>query len=401
MFGSMRELTDEELARAVRIDPSQIAGLGPSLDALMAMLRERKRKILETYETDTVQADGRAQLSRAGPTRCSRRSDCRSRSSEAVRGGAALRTGAALVPRPTTSRSPFARQLVQLIDRLGDKYQVDELAAKYEFTGRTAMTIPEALEIKEELEKIDGLLKQLEEAAENGPDRRDRSGRAVRVRRAGRRRAARRAAAAGRGVPSRDGRAAGPGEDTADGFQLTPKAYRLFQGRLLERIFSNLEAVANRPAPGPGRRRRGRRDAADQALRVRRLAGQHGHPAGSLVNAMIRNGPGLPVRVEAGRHRDPPHPQYAQVRHRGADGHERLDALRRAVRQRQTDGAGPGRADPPRVSRATTCSSSRCTRSPSLRPPARSPTLLPKPVTIYDPVVRLRADMSDERLSEV
>ena len=55
MFGSRRRLTEEELARAVRIDPSQIAGLGPSLDALMAMLLERKRKILAKYETDTVQ----------------------------------------------------------------------------------------------------------------------------------------------------------------------------------------------------------------------------------------------------------------------------------------------------------------------------------------------------------
>ena len=55
MFGGMHELTDEELARAVRIDPSQIAGLGPSLDALIAILLERKRKILAKYETDTVQ----------------------------------------------------------------------------------------------------------------------------------------------------------------------------------------------------------------------------------------------------------------------------------------------------------------------------------------------------------
>ncbi|MGE5138173.1 MAG: hypothetical protein ACM3JD_01815, partial [Rudaea sp.] len=47
-YGSMRELTEEELARAVKIDPSQIAGLGPSLDMLMEMLRERKRKILAT-----------------------------------------------------------------------------------------------------------------------------------------------------------------------------------------------------------------------------------------------------------------------------------------------------------------------------------------------------------------
>ena len=40
MFGSMRELTEEELARAVRLDPSQIAGLGPSIDALITRVEE-------------------------------------------------------------------------------------------------------------------------------------------------------------------------------------------------------------------------------------------------------------------------------------------------------------------------------------------------------------------------
>ena len=54
-YGNTRQLTEEELARAVHIDPSQIKGLGPSLDALMEMLLERKRKILATYETDKVQ----------------------------------------------------------------------------------------------------------------------------------------------------------------------------------------------------------------------------------------------------------------------------------------------------------------------------------------------------------
>ena len=55
-YGGLRELTDEELARAVQLDPSQIAGLGPSLEALMEMLRQRKQKILQTYETQHVQA---------------------------------------------------------------------------------------------------------------------------------------------------------------------------------------------------------------------------------------------------------------------------------------------------------------------------------------------------------
>src|SRR3954469_10946591 len=56
-FGSMRELTEEELARAIHLDPRQIANLGPSLEALMAMLNDRKRRILEKYETDTVQQE--------------------------------------------------------------------------------------------------------------------------------------------------------------------------------------------------------------------------------------------------------------------------------------------------------------------------------------------------------
>src|SRR5438105_15874614 len=56
MYGNMRELTEEELARAVHLDPSMIAGFGPSLESLMEILRERKRKILETYETGQVEA---------------------------------------------------------------------------------------------------------------------------------------------------------------------------------------------------------------------------------------------------------------------------------------------------------------------------------------------------------
>src|SRR3989440_10964028 len=57
LYGNTRRLTEDELARAVRIDPSQIRGLGPSLEALMEMLRERKRKILETYETSAAEQE--------------------------------------------------------------------------------------------------------------------------------------------------------------------------------------------------------------------------------------------------------------------------------------------------------------------------------------------------------
>jgi len=59
-YGNTRRLTEEELARAIRIDPRSIQGLGPSLEALRAILEERKRKILATYESEKVQNDARA-----------------------------------------------------------------------------------------------------------------------------------------------------------------------------------------------------------------------------------------------------------------------------------------------------------------------------------------------------
>ena len=161
-FGSMRELTDEELARAIRLDPSQIAGLGPSLESLMAMLRERKRKILETYETGQVQSEAHHNFHNQAeqtkpPTKLRRAFD------EAVR-DEQLYDLEQLWYRADDENSPFARQLLHLAETLGEKYQIDELASKYDFTGRTPMTIPQALAVKEELEMIDRLLKQLEEA---------------------------------------------------------------------------------------------------------------------------------------------------------------------------------------------------------------------------------------------
>src|SRR3954462_443681 len=61
-YGNTRRLTEEELANAVHIDPSQIRGLGPSLEAIADMLRERKRKILERYETSAAQESARTQF---------------------------------------------------------------------------------------------------------------------------------------------------------------------------------------------------------------------------------------------------------------------------------------------------------------------------------------------------
>src|SRR5262245_28824597 len=60
--GDLREFTEEELANAIEIDPSQIQGFLGSINNLRQRLLERKRKILGTYETDHVQKLAREQF---------------------------------------------------------------------------------------------------------------------------------------------------------------------------------------------------------------------------------------------------------------------------------------------------------------------------------------------------
>src|SRR5437764_5519440 len=65
LYGDTDEFTEEQLANAVRLSASQIAGLGPSLQALKEMLLERKRKILATYETKAAQKEAADSFRRA------------------------------------------------------------------------------------------------------------------------------------------------------------------------------------------------------------------------------------------------------------------------------------------------------------------------------------------------
>src|SRR3954451_8145351 len=250
MFGDARRLTDEELARAIHLDPSQIAGLGPSLDALLAMLLERKRKILAKYETQSVQGTARKEYQKAA-SKIDPPPKLRDRLKQAIK-DEQLRDLENLWYAADDERSKFARQVVQLVETLGNKYQVDELAAKYQFTGRTPLTIEEALAVKEELEKIDELLKQIEEARKNAqigiidmelleqcaePGEMEKLEELQRMIENYVREMAER-----QGL-ERDGK--------VRGFRLTPKAYRLFQGRLLERIFSELKASRSGRHQGP------------------------------------------------------------------------------------------------------------------------------------------------------
>ena len=150
-FGDMSELTEAELARAVHLDIRQIAGMGPSLESLKKMLLERKKKILETWETQKAVEEARKAFQRLAHN-THPPEELKEPFKKAV-DEEQIRDLERLWYRAGGERSRFARQLLQLTQRLGDKYQVDDLAAKYDFTGRKLMSIEQALAIKEELEK--------------------------------------------------------------------------------------------------------------------------------------------------------------------------------------------------------------------------------------------------------
>src|SRR4051812_11210743 len=247
-FGSMRRLTEEELARAIHLDPSMFPKLGPSLEALRALLEERKRKILATYETDVVQETA-AQSFRDSTTGVDVPKQSRKAFEEAIR-EEQIGDLERLWYSQKNEQSDFARQLMRVMRTLGDKYQVDELAAKYTFTGHERMTIPKALELKEELETIDRLLEQLKEAAQNAQiaviDMEAPSDFAD----PGDVEALNRLQEQIEDYLREQARAQGL-EFTKEGYQLSPQAYRLFQRRLLQEIFADLEAARSGRHSGP------------------------------------------------------------------------------------------------------------------------------------------------------
>lgn len=395
-YGSLRELTEEELARAIHLDPSQIAGLGPSLESLREMLLERKRRILEKYETKQVRETARREYRESGdrikPPKPLRRQFERAFEQEQ------LRELEQIWYRAGGERSAFAAQLLPLVERLAEKYQVDELAAKYEFTGRTPLTIPQALAVKEELETIDRLLKQLEEAAKTAqiaivdleelakyaePGQIDELNALQQQ-----------IEDYVREMAEQQGL-----ERTRRGFQLTPKAYRIFQGKLLERIFSQLQASRSGrhqvPVTGEG------------AVELERTKGyEFGDsvanmdiPA-SFTNALIRGGPGLPVRMKPDDiviHRTRNTPKCATVVVMDMSGSMRYGGLYVNVKRMGLALEGLIRREYPgdflRFVEMYTFA--------KLRPAGDLVHLMPKPVTVYDPVVRLKADMSREDLSEL
>ncbi len=397
--GSLRRLTPEELARAVRIDPSRIRGLGPSLESLIARLEERKRRLLETYETGGAQAAAkRAFHDLAGrmapPPALARRFEREVRAEQ-------LRDLERLWYE-TDERSDFARALVTLVARLGEKFQVDELASKYAFTGRTPLSVAEALSLLEELRTIDRLLAQLREALKNaaiaivdlqGLERFAEPEEVESLRSMARQvEDLLRQMAEAQGV-----------ERSAQGWSLTPAALRTYQSKLLREIFSDVLAARSGrhdPVAAP--------DGAIESASTRpwefgdSIAALD--PVESITNALLRRAgsasgdPGAPalhgddLRVHRTRHA----PRCATVLILDMSGSMRFGGQYIACKRMAIALDGLIRREYPgdTVEFVEMYSVARRVRTADLA------SLMPRPVSISRSVVRLRADMSDPRLSE-
>jgi uncharacterized protein with von Willebrand factor type A (vWA) domain len=395
-YGSLRELTEEELANAIRLDPGQFAGLGPSLDALIRMLQERKAKILSTWESRTVQK--KAMRAFADSARNARPPSKFAKSFWQNVKDEQIYSMEQLWYRAEKSDPDFAARLLSVMETLGDKYQVEHLAAKYQFTGQQSMSVSEAIEILQELTKIDELLKQLEEAKQNAKiaiiDLEDLSEFAdpetvnnlakyqEQIQQYLKDEMEK------QGLTQQDGR-----------IHLSPKAYRLFQGQLLKTIFSNLQASRSGRHQGPIE---GEGVVEMQRTRPYEFGdsvAQIDLPA-TMMNAMIRQGTERPLRLhqrDIEVHRSRNNPKCATVVLMDMSGSMRYEGQYINVKRMALALSGLITSEYPgdflRFVDIHTFA----------KPVAAGDlvTLMPKMPTITTPVVRLRADMSREDVTEI
>ena len=260
------------------------------------------------------------------------------------------------------------------------------------------MTVPQAIEIKEELETIDQLLKQLEEAAKNAqigvidleelaqyaePGDMDKLAQMQRQ-----------VEELLRHMAEQQGLERGK-----HGYQLTPKAYRIFQGRLLEQIFSHLQAARTGRHQGP--------ILGEGAVELQQTKPyEFGDSVAnmdipqSLINAMIRDGAKLPLRMKAEDiviHRTRNNPKCATAVLMDMSGSMRYGGQYINVKRMGLALDGLIRREYP----GDFLQFIEMYTFAKPRSAAEVATLLPKPVTIFEPYVRLWADMSDPEVSEI
>jgi uncharacterized protein with von Willebrand factor type A (vWA) domain len=400
-YGSLRNLTPEQLANAVKIDPSQIAGLGPSLEAIKALLEERKRKILATYETSNALKEAtRAVAAQSHGVRAEGRM---AHKFALAAQGRQLRSLRALWYEAEREDPALAAAILRVMEAVGEQFEVEELDAKYDFTGRTPMDVPSALEIKEELETIDRLLEQIEEAMKNaqvGIIDLDELQQFVEEADIDTLRAL------GKQVEQlvQDAAARQGLEMGEDGLRLTPKAYKLVQGRILSEIFKDLAEARSGRHAGPITGEGAVELPTTRPYEFGDSVTQMDAPQ-SFINALLRQGdaprpdggPRVRMRsedIEIHRTRNTPKAatcvlmdMSGSMRYMGQYVHcKRMAIALDGLIRTEYPGDFLGCFEVYSVAKRVE--------------PGRLPELMPKPVTIRQPVVRLKVDMSRDDVTE-
>lgn len=396
MYGDFRELSEDELARAVRLDPSQIKGLGPSIEFLRAMLEERKRKILETYEARTVQKKARKAFHKAAQQVRIPKQLAETYQQAINREQPYLLE--ALWYQAERRNGSIAADLLKVAARMGDKHMIEELVSKYEFTGNESMSVPKALEIKEELEKIDQLLKQLDEAAKSAQIGLIDMEMLAEFAQPGDMEQLEEMRQQVENMIREQAERQGLQRDSEGQFRLTPQAYKIFQGRLLERIFSDL-------APSRTGRHQGN-IVGEGAVELQQTKPyEFGDSVANMdipqtiINALLRQGNERPLRLRSDDieiHKTRNHPKCATCVIMDMSGSMRYDGQYINVKRMALGLQGLIQSEYPgdflRFIEMYTFA--------KLCTPGEIINLMPKPVTIHDPWVRLKADLSDQNLIE-
>lgn len=398
MYGNFHELTDEQLANAVRLDPSQIAGLGPSIDFLRALLEERKRKILETYEARTVQHKA-SKAFRQAAKRVKPTAKMEKLFRTAINQEQPFMIERLWYVADDDNDSDLASKLLATGAAMQDKHNIEELATEYDFIGNESMTIPQALEIKDELEKIDELLKQLAEAEKTAQigiidmemlsefaqpgDMEQLEEMRSQIENMMREQA------------ERQGLERDP---NGKGFRLTPQAYKIFQGRLLKRIFSEL---------APSRSGRHEGDVVGEgAVELQQTKPyEFGDSVANLdlpqtiINSLIRQKDERPLRLHSDDivvHKTRNHPRCATAVIMDMSGSMRYDGQYINVKRMALGLQGLINSEYP----GDFLKFIEMYTFAKLRSPGEIIEMMPKMVTIHDPWVRLKCDMSNPDITE-
>ena len=391
-YGSRRKFTERELADAIRLDPSQIRGLGPSLEAIIAMLEERRRRILERFEARTAEQ-------RADEAYRDAKQRVEVPAALAPRLTPALELGQLAdlerIQRRVPDATPLAHDLMRAIARLRERYAIEQLASKYAFVGREAMDVAKALEVKEELASIDRLLKQLEDALKNtkpaiidmdalrGFVGEEQMNDLAALQRQVNELLRKMAEEAGL-------------ERSPQGYRATPRAMRTYQKRLLATIFADLADA-----------RRGRHDGVEAREGSVELPSTRPYAFGdspanldvpqSILNAVARTGQGRPSAEDLEVHRTRRTPKCATALILDMSGSMRYGGQYIACKKMALALDGLIRSEYPGdfLQAIEMYTLARLRRSGEII------EMLPKMVSINDPVVRLRADMSDPSITEL